>query len=151
MGKEKIIIDTNNIIAAIGWNGNSRQIITMATQGLFDLYIPTKQIEELKRVLDYPKFKFSEFQKEEILQLLQKIGNLTSTTKILKIAEDCDDNIFLECAVEIDADYIISGDKHLLKIKQINNTKIISAKEYLIKKEKHQSKMNNIIQTFAIY
>ena len=59
MGKKKIVIDTNNLISALGWEGNSRDLLIRVINKEYEFIISIKQIEELKRVLDYPKFGFS--------------------------------------------------------------------------------------------
>lgn len=51
--------------------------------------------------------------------------------KIIEITEDLEDNKILEAASEAKADYIISGDKHLLKLKEFKGIKIVKAKEFL--------------------
>ena len=65
MGKKKIVVDTNNLISALGWNGNSRELLRNIIDREFELFISKKQIEELKRVMDYPKLKFNEEQKPD--------------------------------------------------------------------------------------
>ena len=47
------------------------------------------------------------------------------------ITEDSDDNKILECAVEGNADYIVSQDVHLLKLKEFNGIKILTPEEFL--------------------
>ena len=47
------------------------------------------------------------------------------------IKEDPDDNKFLEAAIAGNADFIISQDNHLLKLKEFNNVKIIIPEEFL--------------------
>src|SRR3989344_2302919 len=102
MGKKKIVVDTNNLISAFGWNGNSRELLRNIIDKEFELFISKKQIEELKRVLE----------------ILFQIANVVNTTlKIDVIKENIEDNFLLECALEINADYIISGDEHLKKLK----------------------------------
>ena len=132
MGKKKIVVDTNNLISALGWNGNSRELLRNIIDREFELFISKKQIEELKRVMDYPKLKFKEEQKTRFLEILFQIANVVNTTlKIEVIKEDIEDNFLLECAVEINADYIISGDEHLKKLKEYKNIKIVSVNEFL--------------------
>jgi predicted nucleic acid-binding protein len=53
-----------------------------------------------------------------------------------KIADDPDDNVLLACAVEAEADFIVSGDRHLLKEKEFQGTKITGVKEFLEMLEK---------------
>ena len=132
MGKKKIVVDTNNLISAFGWNGNSRELLRNIIDKEFELFISKKQIEELKRVMDYPKLKFNEEQKTRFLEILFQIANVVNTTlKIDVIKENIEDNFLLECALEINADYIISGDEHLKKLKEYKNIKIVSVNEFL--------------------
>jgi len=47
------------------------------------------------------------------------------------IKEDPDDNIIITSAVIGKADYIISGDEHLLKLKEFKRVKILNANDFL--------------------
>ncbi len=83
-------------------------------------------------VMDYPKFKFKEKEKEQFLEVLLANSVLVEPKENINIIkEDPDDNKFLECAVEACADYIISGDAHLLKLQQFRGIEILSPKEFL--------------------
>lgn len=136
MGKKKIIIDTNNLISALGWEGKSKKLIRRAINKEFDLFISVKQIAELKRVMNYPKFSFTEEQKKKFLEILFEIANIVETKiKVDVVKEDPDDNILLECAVEVNTDYIISGDEHLRKLKKFRGIRIVSVGEFLANKE----------------
>ena len=53
------------------------------------------------------------------------------TKKINVIKEDPTDNKFLECAVESHADYIVSGDKHLKRLKEFKKIKIVTVNKFL--------------------
>jgi putative PIN family toxin of toxin-antitoxin system len=67
-----------------------------------------------------------------ILAELHTIGTIVKPSKrIFAIQEDPDDNRVLECAVEGSAKYIISGDTHLLNLRQYKNIRIVSPDEYL--------------------
>ena len=84
--------------------------------------------------MDYPKFDFTYEQKREFLEIIFEVATVIDTKIELNIIkEDPDDNIFLECALECEADFIISGDKHLLKLKEFKGIKIIKAKDFLKK------------------
>ena len=132
MGKKKIVIDTNNLISALGWGGNSRDLIRKVIDKEYEFIISIDILEELKRVLDYPKFKFSEEQKRKFLEIIFKISTVMDTKLKLDVCDDEKDNIFLECAIEGKADYIISGDDDLLRLKKFRNVKIVSVKEFLV-------------------
>ena len=56
---------------------------------------------------------------------------MTPTNKIEVIKEDVDDNKIIECALESRSEYIISYDKHLLKLKEFQDIKIVRPEEVL--------------------
>lgn len=92
-------------------------------------------INELKKVLNdfkiqYPKDKQKRlFQK--LLQDTDFIVDVDTTNKY--VVDDPDDDIFVQTAISANADYIISQDKHLLKLKKIKDIEIIHPGEFLIK------------------
>ena len=132
MGKKKIVIDTNNLISALGWEGKSKELFRQVIDKKHDLHISIKQIEELKEVMNYPKFSFTEEQKRKFLEILFEISNIVETkTSLNVIKEDPDDDVLLECAVESNADYIVSGDEHLKKLKEFRKIKIVSVSDFL--------------------
>ena len=52
----------------------------------------------------------------------------TETVSI--ITEDPSDNRILECAAAGEVDYIVTGDKHLLKLEQFRNSPILKVAEF---------------------
>jgi predicted nucleic acid-binding protein len=50
-------------------------------------------------------------------------------------SRDKADNKYIECAIESNVDYIISGDMHLLELKEYKYVKIVTAKSYLENRE----------------
>ena len=132
MGKKKVVVDTNNLIAALGWDGNPRALFRKIIDREVKWFISLDLLSELERVMDYPKFKFSEAQKKLFLEIIFDVANVISTkSKFEIIKDDPDDNMLLECALDSKADFIISGDKHLLKLKEFKDIKIIKAKNFL--------------------
>ena len=132
MGKKKIILDTNILISALGWEGNERTVFNEVIGGKIELIVSFKQIGELLRVMEYPKFKFTEEQKDKFLLILLEVATLVTTTSTVDVIKaDPDDNLILEPANEMKIDYIISGNGHLLKLKEFKGAKIIAAKEFL--------------------
>ena len=137
MGKKKIVLDTNILISAFGWKGKPREIYEKVLEKEFELIISKKQIEELERVLNYPKFDFDEDKKARFLAILMETATIVETSDNLKIIEeDPDDNVILESAVESNVSFLVSGDPHLLEIKKFGEVEIISAAEFLEKIKK---------------
>jgi len=65
------------------------------------------------------------------LRVLERDKIIEAKEKLDVVKEDPEDNKFLECALKCGADYIISGDKHLIKIKEYVNIPIIRTSEIL--------------------
>ena len=48
----------------------------------------------------------------------------------VKVSRDEYDDKFIECAIDSNATYIVSGDGDLLEIKEYQNIQIITAKDF---------------------
>ncbi len=97
-----------------------------------ELVTSSPQIAELKRVMEYPKFSFTEEQKARFLSIILEIAVIVEIPgKVNVIEKDPDDNAMLETAIVGNVDYLISGDPHLLTLKEFARTKIITASEFL--------------------
>ena len=137
----RVVLDTNVLISAIVFGGNPRKLLEAILRGEPKLFLSDYILNELNGVLQRPKFGFPPDVIRSIISDLNAVGNIvTPSVRIRKIKEDPSDNRILECAVEANADYIISGDTHLLNQKVYRNVKVISPAEYLkihSKLEKH--------------
>ncbi len=120
------------MISAIGWSGPPEECLDLSMEGIIINFITKPIIEELIAVMDYPKFKFEEKEKEQFLEVLLANSVLVEPKENINIIkQDLDDNKFLECAVEAHADYIISGDRHLVKLQRFRGIDIVSPREFL--------------------
>jgi putative PIN family toxin of toxin-antitoxin system len=131
MGKEKIVIDTNNLISAFGWEGNSRILLQKVIDGKYSIIMSNSQLLELKRTLKYPKFRFSESQINRFLSIIHSIANFIDVCNEVVISRDPDDNILLDTALVSGSNYIISGDKDLLSIGEYMKIRIMTVKNFL--------------------
>ena len=127
----KIVFDTNIYISAFAiTGGNAEKAYGKAIDGDFELYTSVAILTELARKLD-EKF---DWERQKITQLITFIGKLATvlkTTPWLEVVADDPDNRILECALEADADYIVTGDNHLLKLKNYKSIKIIKLSVFL--------------------
>ncbi|MBI4152630.1 putative toxin-antitoxin system toxin component, PIN family [Candidatus Woesearchaeota archaeon] len=83
--------------------------------------------------MDYPKFNFTEEQKATFISIILEIATMVEITgKVKVIVDDPDDNAILETAIVGNANCLISGDPHLLKLKEFARVKIITASEFLV-------------------
>jgi putative PIN family toxin of toxin-antitoxin system len=129
---KKVVLDTNVIISALFWGGPPRAIYELIRSGKLSMLGSEDMERELIRVLGYAKFGLS------AAEIMPLIANLRIHTvpiitrgKLHVIAADPTDNIFLECAVEGCADYIVSGDKHLLDLTAYKGIPIVRASAFL--------------------
>ena len=131
---KKVVLDTNVTISALFWEGNPRKIYDLVRAGKLIMLLSEDMEKEFIRVLGYEKFGLSP---QEIMPFLRNLGtyarHVEIKNKISAVAADPTDNIFLECAVDGGADYIISGDRHLLDMKVYEGIEIVGAREFLLK------------------
>ena len=134
MGKTatKVILDTNILVSALGWQGNPHRILQKVTNGEIELFISHEQFEELTRVLDYPKFNFTEEQKARFKALISAMATFVNPSARLDIVKkDPSDNKILESALVAKVDFIVSGDGHLLALGKLEGMNIVRAGEFL--------------------
>ncbi len=74
--------------------------------------------------------------KKKIQKFFQIGKEIKNIKKLHIVSEDPEDNKFLECAKQARADYIISNDKHLLKIKKFGKIEVIRPKSFIEKYER---------------
>ena len=132
-----LTLDTNILISAFISKGNEYRILRLAKLGKIKLSLSLEILEEFKEVIGRLKFGFSQEQINKATKQLLSISEiLITSTKIDIVKEDPDDNKILECALDGKSDFIISGDNHLLNLKEYKNIKIINSREFLEKYEK---------------
>jgi len=128
----RVVIDTNVFVSGIFWKGISNKIINFWREEKFDLVTSLKNVEELIKVLRYFKISMgNELMKEWINLLVENsiIVDVIGNVKVVK--DDPTDDKFIETALNGNADYIVSQDRHLLDLKEFEGIKIVTPKEFL--------------------
>ena len=128
----RITPDTNTLISAFISEGNEYKLLKLAKLGKIKIIVSINILKEFKDVISRPKFGFSKEQiKNAFKQILSISEIIVPKIKIKLIKEDSEDNKILECASAGNVDYIVSGDRHLLNLKEYKNIKIIRTFEIL--------------------
>ena len=127
----KIVLDANIFISAFFWGGNPRSVLERTISKLDELFFTKEILDEVEGVIDRPKFHTGKNETEYYIKSIEEIGTKVVTKSRVKRSRDKTDNKYIECGIAGSVDYIISGDVHLLEIKEYDNIKIVSAKEYL--------------------
>jgi putative PIN family toxin of toxin-antitoxin system len=132
----KVVLDTNVLISAILFGGKPRQILEKAIRGEIRLYLSEPILEEFKGVLQRSKFGYSPEMIQFIHTELTGIADLVNPSKTVDVVmEDPEDNRILECAAEARANYIVTGDSHLLKLGRYLNIEVVNAAAFLERAE----------------
>ncbi len=131
-----MVLDTNVWVSAMVWGGSPAKIIKASEEGRILIMMSEEVIEEVSRILAYDRlrkiYEEAGVSRETLIGTMLRIGKLVGVeTRLNLIREDSSDNKFLECAVDGDADYVVSGDEHLLKIGRYKGIRILSVTQFL--------------------
>lgn len=130
----KVVLDTNILISALFFGGKPRKIFNLVLEKEIIAITSSYIIFELKDVLRRKKFDIDEEKIEEAVDLIKEnFEEINSQTKLSLIQHNHPDNKIIALALDAKADYLITGDKqHLLPLKKIKKTKIVSVEEFLL-------------------
>jgi putative PIN family toxin of toxin-antitoxin system len=128
----RVTADTNLYISALNFGGKPEQLLRLAKAHIIQLIISDAILAEMATVLRCEKFAWPE---PEILKAQREIADMSErvqpTETLYIITDDPSDNRILECAAAGEVNYIVSGDKHLLKLEQFRNSPILKVAEFL--------------------
>jgi putative PIN family toxin of toxin-antitoxin system len=128
----KVVIDTNVFVSSF-FGGNPKRIIDLWKNEEIALCLSKDILDEYIDVLQRVGLK-DENEIEELLSLFAKGFNIFFTTKtprIRAVKDDPADDKFIECAVGLKAEVIITGDKALKKIGEYMGIKISTPQQFL--------------------
>ena len=127
----RLVIDTNILVsAALKPDGLQRTVLVLAITKPARLYVTRAIFAEYREVLARPEFKIRRGLRQQLLQLVRNHAQLVKSARALQVANDPDDDKFLECADAARADYLITGNQrhfpHFWK-----KTKVITSREFI--------------------
>ena len=127
----RVVIDTNVLISALINNGKSRKLVLKLLDE-HTVILSSQMLAELTDVISRDKFSATNSQIDRFISILVKKATMVSVRSIPKvILEDPDDDVVLTTALSGKAEYIVSGDKHLLKITCYEKTQIVSVNQFI--------------------
>ena len=126
----KVVVDTNVFISGILFGGNPQKIIeAWLNQKYIFCLSPQLKAEILNKLQE--KFLLPDQKLQDVEKALDINTEKYIPKKKVFVCKDPQDNFLLELAQEIEADYLISGDKLVLELEHYGKTKIISPKNFL--------------------
>jgi putative PIN family toxin of toxin-antitoxin system len=127
----KVTADSNIYISALNFGGLPDQLLDLARDGAIELAISSAIADEVAHVLR-DKFAWAQNAIESArMQIAEFTEQVNPAFRIEVVAEDPTDNRILECAVAAGSDYLITGDKHLLRLGRYDAVKILKPAEFL--------------------
>lgn len=122
MSEIRVVFDCNVLLQATARNNSPSSIcLRLAESGIVKLFICDETLSELEEILnrDYIKkrFNFTEEAIQDFINNLRSISEvITKIPKIYSLPRDADDEIYINLAIECEADYIVSWDNDLLDL-----------------------------------
>jgi len=130
----KVVSDTNILVSGLITSGHCSQILEQVKQ--YELYLSSYIVDEVRRVLHYAhiqkKYHLTEEDIRRHVERLLEIGETIEVpTALTVIQEDEKDNPILACAVDAQADYLVSGDQHLKDLGVYKGITVVPPAEFL--------------------
>ena len=126
----KVVLDTNILISGIFWKGLPQRIVDLASANEIESITTQEILEEVKTALerlDVPLEKI-----EEIIKDIMSYSRLIAAKKVVvKDLRDFKDVKIIACALSAEVDYIVTGDKDLLVVKEYEGIQIVNPKTFL--------------------
>jgi hypothetical protein len=128
----KVVIDTNIFVSSF-FGGNPRRIINLWKTEKITLCLSKEILDEYIEVLQRIGLQ-GEDELGELLSLFKKGFNMLFTTKTPKVKvvkDDPDDDKFIECALALKAEVIVTGDKAIEAVGEYMGIKILTPQRFL--------------------
>jgi putative PIN family toxin of toxin-antitoxin system len=127
----RVVADTNIYVSALMFGGLPGVFLELALLESFTLVASAALLDELDEKLRL-KFGVSTQDAATIRARLEGVARMVQPHRVLNVVhDDPDDNRVLECASTGKADYVVSGDRHLLKIGSYEGIPIVTVRQFL--------------------
>ncbi|MCX7855477.1 MAG: putative toxin-antitoxin system toxin component, PIN family [Anaerolineae bacterium] len=131
----RVVLDTNVLVAFLLTRGPAiSSILDGWERGDFELLTSPALVAEVRRTLEKPALR-ERIRMEAaaaLLEALEKDASMTSGyLELSGVTPDPDDDAVISCAVEGDADYIVSRDMHLLQLGEYEGIQIVDPVEFV--------------------
>jgi putative PIN family toxin of toxin-antitoxin system len=128
-----VVLDTNILISVLLFKGELLRVVGLWQKGKIVPIISKETFDELRTVLEYPKFSLS---RAEINSLIENeilpVFEVADVSKHVKGAcRDPEDDKFISCAISANANWIVTGDKDLSDLKKYEFVRIIHASDFI--------------------
>ena len=128
----KIVIDSNIFVSSFFWGGYPQKVFDRVIYGFDELFITNEIIQEVSSVMSSNKFTANINEINDYIKIIEKYSKkIVSKKNSESVSRDKDDDKVLQCGVDGNVDFIITGDKDLLVLREYKSIKIIKPRNYL--------------------
>jgi len=127
----KVVFDTNVFVSAfIVPGGKGEEALLLALRRKVDLFTSVPILTETTRIL---RTKFDQPERDILAALKQisRASTILRPARTVSVLEDLPDNRILECAVSAQADLVVTGDHHLLSLKEFEGIPLVRLADFL--------------------
>ena len=128
------VLDTNVLISGVISTGVAHDVVVAGFRGKYQLVVSEETVTEFEATLEkYPeKFNMSEQEIQVEVTTVRMFADFVEPEASFSVIEDDpDDDKFLEAAVAGTADYLVSGDSHLLELDSFRDVRIVDPRTFL--------------------
>jgi len=127
----KVTLDTNVYLSALFWKGNPHRVFLQCVKGAVLNSVTPAILSELEGKLRY-KFSVPQEKVKEMIEMVTYSSTIVfPSVRVYAVKDDPADDKIIECALEADASFIITGDQHLLQLQKFQNIKIVTPAQFL--------------------
>jgi uncharacterized protein len=127
----KIVIDTNILVSAAIRDGIPETVIQFIVDSPeFEWIVSQEIMTEYIEVLQRRKLKLSEEVQQEWIDLLQTVTRLIEVNIEVDFPRDRKDAKFIACAIAVNTDFLITGDRDFEDVQILENTTILSVRDF---------------------
>ncbi|HXV60275.1 MAG TPA: putative toxin-antitoxin system toxin component, PIN family [Vicinamibacteria bacterium] len=134
----RVVVDANVYLSAlIRPQGPPGQIIKrLLREGAHTVIVSKDILEEVRKGLDYPKVrKKIDATDEELDAWVESLGVLADVVSgvpdVRVVESDPDDDLYVAAALDGRADFIVSGDRHLVELEEVQGVRIVTPRQFL--------------------
>jgi len=132
----RVMLDTNVLVsAALVAKGASAQVVSLWRDGELEVIVTESLIEEVGEVLRRPhiqrRYRVQEPDIHAIQHVLSRHGLMVpGALAVEEIEDDPDDDAILAAAIEGEANFIVTGDQHLLRLREFRGIPILTPEQF---------------------
>jgi putative PIN family toxin of toxin-antitoxin system len=127
----RAVLDTNVLISGLLWRGVPHACLIAAEAGLFEFVTADSILQELHDKL-VEKFKHTTAEADSLVANLRRRASIVAISgRSGWVTSDPDDDKFVDAALAASAEYIVSGDHHLLGLGSVAGVSVLRPREFL--------------------